>query len=227
MIAGQEVFDRFIIEAFDPETDCSVVEARVDPANAAAVMDLLPPDVRATLQAGASWDLERDEVARIKARVDLRLESGSLPVRIRPAYPHDELPYQVHTGRELALMLEGRKPLAAFSLWQPLKPNREEFPERFFDPHVDSGAFIKRERLEPAYERDGQQMPASRRILYALPSQAWRIDAYLLLYDTAAKAGWNEGFERMEGSLLGYEDWQNDIFIERIYRTGVRRRSTS
>jgi hypothetical protein len=30
---------------------------------------------------------------------------------------------------------------------------------------------------------------------------------------TAEKAGWNEGLERTEGSLLGYADWQNDVHI--------------
>jgi hypothetical protein len=36
--------------------------------------------------------------------------------------------------------------------------------------------------------------------------------------DSAAKCGWSEGSEREQGSLLGYVDWQNDIFIEKIYR---------
>jgi hypothetical protein len=44
----------------------------------------------------------------------------------------------------------------------------------------------------------------------------------ILLLDTAAQTGWNEGFTRMEGSLLGYEAWQNDIFIERIYKPDQR-----
>jgi hypothetical protein len=48
-----------------------------------------------------------------------------------------------------------------------------------------------------------------------------------MLQDTAAKSGWNEGFERMQGSLLGYEDWQNDIFIEQCYRPTVRSRRAS
>ena len=39
-----------------------------------------------------------------------------------------------------------------------------------------------------------------------------------LLVENAAKCGWSEGFERVQGSLLGYEEWQNDIFIEKIYR---------
>ena len=41
----------------------------------------------------------------------------------------------------------------------------------------------------------------------------WRIDAYLLLHQTAIKTGWREGFERMEGSFLGYKEWQNDAIL--------------
>lgn len=48
------------------------------------------------------------------------------------------------------------------------------------------------------------------------------MDAYVLLWRTAEKSGWNEGFERMQGSLLGYDDEQNDIFIERFFKMGFR-----
>ncbi len=61
-------------------------------------------------------------------------------------------------------------------------------------------------------------------VMYALPHQEWRINAMALLMDSAAKCGWSEGFERVQGSLLGYEDWQNDIFIEKIYRPTNKKR---
>jgi hypothetical protein len=40
-----------------------------------------------------------------------------------------------------------------------------------------------------------------------------------LLKRTAEKAGWSEGFERMEGALLGYAEWQNDIYIEKFFKS--------
>jgi hypothetical protein len=61
--------------------------------------------------------------------------------------------------------------------------------------------------------------------MYALPEQEWRINAMLLLLDTAVKSGWSEGFERMQGSLLGYEACQNDIFIETIYKPANEKRN--
>jgi hypothetical protein len=140
---------------------------------------------------------------------------------LHPWHPADDLPYTVHTGRELAMMLAGTKPLAAFVDDYPSLHGLYVIPEREFEPHVASGRIVKREQIVPpapdAPVVQGQRM-GRRRVLYALPSEQWRIDAYLLLWKTAEKSGWNEGFERIEGSLLGYEDWQNDLNIEQKFR---------
>ncbi len=141
-----------------------------------------------------------------------------LDVLLVPWHPIHDLPYQVHTDRELALMLAGKKPLAAFSETYPgVEAERGLIPEDAFHPHVESGRIVKREHISPPNEKSpklkGQRL-GTRRVLYALPGEEWRIDAYLLLWKTAEKAGWGEGFERLEGSLLGYEEWQNDAFIE-------------
>ena len=100
--------------------------------------------------------------------------------------------------------------------------------EREFEPHVAAGFIVKREHLEPPAANapvvKGQRI-GIRRVLYALRGEKWRIDAYLLLWKTAEKSGWNEGFERlerMEGSLLGYEDWQNDFHIKHHYRSAKK-----
>jgi hypothetical protein len=50
-------------------------------------------------------------------------------------------------------------------------------------------------------------------ILYSQASEEWRIDAYILLRNTSVKVGFGEFFERQEGALLGYEEWQNDAYI--------------
>jgi len=50
----------------------------------------------------------------------------------------------------------------------------------------------------------------------ARPTEAWRIDAYIMMMAAAAKAGWSEGFERLGGSLLGYEEWQTGLHLERL-----------
>ena len=107
-------------------------------------------------------------------------------------------------------MLAGVKPLAVFS--ESLhNPGIEIIPDRRLEPHVLSGRFVMREHQAV---QGGRQ---TRTVLYALPAESWRIPAYLLLKRTAEKTGWNEGFERIEGSLLGYEEWQNDQYIERVF----------
>jgi hypothetical protein len=61
------------------------------------------------------------------------------------------------------------------------------------------------------------QSSGMRYVLYALRSEEWRIDAYILLKLTAEVSGWNQALERMEGTLLGYEEWQNNAYITMVY----------
>lgn len=50
-----------------------------------------------------------------------------------------------HTGRELALMLAGSKPLAVFHYDISCLPNEEIVPEAAFQPYVASGKFVRHE----------------------------------------------------------------------------------
>ncbi len=56
-------------------------------------------------------------------------------------------------------------------------------------------------------------------MFYAMPAEAWRIDAYIAMMAAASKAGWSEGFERLEGTLLGCTEQQTDIHIETMLRS--------
>jgi hypothetical protein len=122
--------------------------------------------------------------------------------------PHEEI--------ELMLMLRGDKPMAMFTEVCPLETGI--VPEEEFRPYVESGKFIMRERYEPAPSVPGYDGEVQiRRVLYALPEQAWRIEAMLLLCDVyASQGGWDEGLERMTGKLLGYGDKQIEAFIRNI-----------
>src|SRR6266481_3550927 len=138
-------------------------------------------------------------IDRLKAHFAIGFEPGPPELRLRRWGPLDDLPYKVHTGRGLGLMLNGSKPLACF--YSECLPNAEveEIPERLFDPYVEAGRFIKREHFMTADNPDSLLYKAgrgSRIVLYALPHEEWRINAMLLLLKTAAKSGWSEGFER-------------------------------
>ena len=136
-----------------------------------------------------------------------------------PLIAFDLLPYEVHTNRELEFMLERGKPLAHFCDAYPAEPNEEIFPEEAFRPYVENGTLVKREFVELLREPPPREHPhirGNRHLFYARLSEAWRIDAYILMMAAAAKAGWSEGFERFQGSLLGYEEWQTDVHLERL-----------
>lgn len=199
---------QFILEICDPKTECIVKDVPVEFTHLhelSAVLGIADFDVHAV------YELEKDEIERIRKRFNLNFDADAVLVRFRPRRELDDLPYQIHTNRELILMLAGTKPLSVFSGTYPPCPDLEEIPERLFDPYVAEGRFIKREYVDL---RDHGRSHRIRRVLYSLPSEVWRIDAYILLQHVACKTGWGEGFERMEGALLGYTEWQNDAYTE-------------
>lgn len=121
-----------------------------------------------------------------------------------------ELPYLVHTNRELGLMLQGIKPMAMFSDIAGHEPDCIVRYHRMFERHVASGR-INRRIVETVVPQRSDWL--LRRIFYTLPGEAWRVDAMLELIENYGN--WNNEHERRFGSLLGYEDWQNDVWLER------------
>jgi len=118
------------------------------------------------------------------------------------------LPYLVHTNRELGLMLKGVKPMAMFGYTDGYELGFVLRYFRMFDRHVQTGRFEKTHKREPF--RDGA---FSHSLFYTLPGERWRVDAMLELL--AVPGPWSNERERRYGTLLGYEDWQNDIWLER------------
>jgi hypothetical protein len=122
------------------------------------------------------------------------------------------LPYRLHTNRELGLMLKGEKPLALFSDWYE---NRSDVLERylaFFDRHVQTGTFVKRDFVEKTRSPSIHVHV----FLYSLPQEDWRIDAMIQLRNSYTE--WTADHERRFGQLLGYEDWQNDYWLKNHFR---------
>jgi hypothetical protein len=124
------------------------------------------------------------------------------------------LPYQIHTNRELGLMLRGVKPLAVFSDWYDRRSDVLERYLRFFDRYVSEGKFARREYVQ-WHRRGGWR--GAHVFLYALPEEEWRIDAMIEL--RVDLSGWSAAHGRRQGELLGYEEWQNDIWIARNFKT--------
>ncbi len=92
-----------------------------------------------------------------------------LPERLR------NLPYLVHTNRELGLMLRATQPLAYFAEARGYELDCCIRYWRMFDRHSATGRLLKCEFVEPAPQRPEIQI---RSIFYVLPGEEWRVDAY-------------------------------------------------
>ena len=87
-----------------------------------------------------------------------------------------------------------------------------------FDHWVAEGVLHREvvdEPFDPPYLTSrGQTYLGHRTVYYTPKGEEWRIPAWKLILHAAGKSGgWNEYFERLEGMLFGYEDWQNDWWI--------------
>lgn len=196
---------RFILEIIDSETGCTARSFAIEPTDPFVIPSLLNDE---GLDPHGAYVLDPRETAKILSHFGFLPEQPPVAF-LRPRHELDDRPYQVHTNRELALMLDGMKPFAAFCEEYPLFGEESYVPEKFFDRYVEVGRFVKREFFSIPI-LNGYRL---RRVLYALPNEAWRIDAYILLWHTAEVTGWNEALERMEGFLLGYEEWQTELHI--------------
>lgn len=201
---------KFVVEFIDSISGCISGQSFLEIDDVLELCEIVDPGA-ANIHPAAQYELDDFSVREINYRFGKSLIVGAGTARLRSCNLLDDLPYKVHTGRELEFMLSQGKPFAAFSEYYPSDASYEYIPERYFDIYVNSGLFLKREYILLGEHRQ-------RVVLYSRKSEEWRIDAYILLKMTMAKTGWNEGFERMEGKLLGYEEWQNDIFIEKIYK---------
>lgn len=121
-----------------------------------------------------------------------------------------------HEGRELALMLAGQKPLAMFVEIVPIESGI--VPDVAFAPHVAAGRIVMREVFDPAPRLPVDVKDARvRRVFYALPGEAWRIDAMLLVCRVyEQQGGWDAGLERVTGKLLGYADDEIEAFLRKM-----------
>lgn len=219
--------EEFLLQGHDPVTETVCVEWRIQIRDIAQLRDIIGTDCRE--DQGLNWTyygISSEDMRRIGKICIPPIVPDSIYEAIgRRFRGFDDVPYMVHTGFELPLMLEGRKPFAAFG---------DAYPSEWFDnylapfePFVQSGKISRRivDTPMPHLKKRNPKWDRIRDVYFALPGEEWRIDAYIQLLDAHLKSesGWNDEQERLQGSLLGYEDWQNDWWIEQR----VKRRSAS
>ena len=224
MTATKPGSEDFVLQGFDPITETVCVEWRVRIADISALHDVLAPDSDDDPGLRRSYRYLSAEDMRCigKLCVPPVVPDANYTGIDRFTAMFADVPYMIHTGFELPLMLEGRKPLAAFGSGYP----DEWFDEYLepFEPFVDSGRLVRRivDTPMPHIKECRPDLDGIRDVYFALPGEEWRIDAYVALF-RGRVGDWNDDLERTQGSLLGYADWQNDWWIEER----VRRRKES
>lgn len=207
---------RFVLQAIDPALGCPALEAMLRVADPEALRPLLGPD--ALEDAGLEWNysLAPPELQAINERFGTMFDPVGRECLLSRAHAIRDVPYLVHTGYELALMLDGVKPFAKFTDEYP--DGSDEITHSLFEPHVRSGLLVKRVVDDSPFKRpvplrDGRMVEGLRSVFYARRGEEWRIDAHLLIWRQLEHGAWNDTLERLEGSLLGYTDAQNDWWI--------------
>lgn len=212
----------FVLSAFDRDQWCPVLQARFCSDDLDGIRSILGKKADDDSELQDQYILDRDELAAIVERYAVTFDPDGLDCREPDIFLFrrrwlSHTPYLVHTGYELPLLIDGRKKLARMGDGYP--PMTFEGEDRF-DRWVAEGLLHKEEVLEP-FDPPTKRWAGHRTVYYTPKGEEWRIAASKLIWGQFGKAGgWNETLERLEGLLFGYEDWQNDWWIEHITARG-------
>jgi hypothetical protein len=211
---------QFFLQAIDPDYGCPVLEAMFRVDNLDELRTVLGSCAADDPELEKSYSIDPQGLARIGERFGVEFDRGRWPVYLQAWHPFREFPYLVHGGYELFLLLYGTKKLARFN--EPYPPKTHD-GEDVFDRYVAEGLLYKEVYIEPfASPVRVQSIEGLREVYYTQKGEEWRIPASRLLWAAAAKWRWNEGFERLEGMLFGYEEWQIDWWIDHCRKRGAR-----
>jgi hypothetical protein len=207
---------RFILQALDPDYGSPVLEALFTVSTLEELRALLGNHADDDPELRRGYFLEPAEWAAIVERFGVAFDPDGRTTRLDSWHPLREVPYLIHTGYELPLLLDGRKQFARMG---DAYPPDVHFDEEYFDRYVAERRIHKEVVIEPfdapLRTKDGRIFNGHRTVYYTRRGEEWRIAAFKLIQTAAAKAGWNEIFERLEGMLYGYEEWQIDWWIAR------------
>ncbi len=124
-------------------------------------------------------------------------------------------PMDNHTGKELQLMLAGKKPLSMFYMIPTWSPMNASYLRGSSPTFVEDGHFSKAERIfELGYDPRIGRNRRIRYVLYCLKGEEWRLEAMVLVKKAVLNTGrYDEGLDRMTGYLLGYTDDEVEAHI--------------
>jgi hypothetical protein len=205
---------KFSIQWIDPDTGYVVFEIYLDDTARVILSASIEQTIR-ELGPGSFTMLEPNTVSDINLARDAIARWPALPIRVM--HNVSELPYRTHGGREFDLMMKEKKPLAAFSYVEK-GSTLDRFLKRYFAPEVTQGRFVEGRILDT----DASDSDAPLKILYALSSESWRIEAYRMMFEAAKISRWNDALEFIEGSLLGYSPEESQFWFSFRKTKGLR-----
>ncbi|WP_244106467.1 hypothetical protein [Burkholderia anthina] len=210
----------FILSVVDPDLRYPCLDVRFETDDLDTLRRLVDPDASDDAALDEAYRLSSAQVAAVCDAFGIAFDHGSREGFLcKHVDTGVRVPYLIHTGYELALMAQGRKPFGFIeynSEWQP----SVELKARF-DAYVDQGVFHSQEIIVDASRPNH---PARRigQVLYTLKGEEWRITALELIRQHINLQGDGcENMERLEGALLGYERWQNDWWIDHLASSGI------
>ncbi|MFM0047875.1 hypothetical protein PQR05_35365 [Paraburkholderia sediminicola] len=208
----------FILSAVDPDLLCPWLQVRFETDDFETLCQSAELDLSKDPELENPYLLTPVTVTAVCNAFGIEFEHGSREAFL---YKHTgsgaTLPYLVHTGFELALMVQGRKPFA-FIDFNSAVPTSVRLKTRF-DAYVAQGILHSHEEIFDTKKRPGHRVG---QILYAVKGEEWRIPALEFIRQHINRNGDGvENLERLEGALLGYERWQNDWWIDHLAKSGV------
>jgi len=207
----------FILEAIDEHLLSPCLATRFRTADLAKLKSTLAIDDDDDPSFDKVYSLSPREALALCNAFSLEFDCGSREVVLfKDCVRWSRSPYLFHTGYELPLLLDGRKKLAFFTFDSDDDASFDSRLKERFDRFVAAGLLHAEEDLHVPPNSLGRRVG---NIYYVAKGEEWRIPAFKLLRRTAGAAdGWNETFERLEGTLMGYEDSQNDWWLEQRAR---------
>jgi len=104
----------FFLVATDPETECVSHESSFPVRSTHELCRVLQMDSSTLGPRVQIVDLDGEQLDKLRGYYGIDFDTKGMPIHLRPKCSADDLPYKIHTGRELTLMLAGTRPFAAF-----------------------------------------------------------------------------------------------------------------
>ncbi|AOI88363.1 hypothetical protein NUV26_24255 [Burkholderia pseudomultivorans] len=200
----------FVLNALDPDLLSPCLATRFVTSDLDTLRQNLSIDAADDPLIDNVYTLAPPDAAALCAAMQIDFDSGPAIVTLhKDNGSRGGPPYLVHTGWELPLLLQGRKKFAVMHF--TTRADHVALKRRF-DHFVAMGQLHAEEHVSGEGTRH-QTIHA----VYTPPGDAWRIEADKLIHRCAGlSGGWNEHYERLLGMLMGYEDWQNDWWLEEL-----------